>query len=176
MFCPNCGTKVDSGAFCPNCGTPLAQQTQQTQQTPPPQDAPYQAPQPNGSVPYQMPAIPPELLETKGIAVAIVLSIVTCGIYGLFWYYNIVKRIHYIYAGNFDCVAEYLLLLFVPFYGWYWLYTRSQRLAQSSVRYGVALQDQSLANLLLAIFGLGIVSFALLQDQLNQIARALGGQ
>lgn len=23
MFCPNCGTKVDSGTNCPNCGAPL---------------------------------------------------------------------------------------------------------------------------------------------------------
>ena len=171
MFCPNCGTKVDSGAFCPNCGTPLAQQTQQTQQTPPPQDAPYQAPQPNGSVPYQMPAIPPELLETKGIAVAIVLSIVTCGIYGLFWYYNIVKRIHYIYAGNFDCVAEYLLLLFVPFYGWYWLYVSGEALDQYSVSRGeMGGGHLGILYLLLGIFGFGIISYALMQSELNKYA------
>ena len=163
MFCPKCGTDVREGTFCPNCGTPVGQQPG------------YQQPNYNQQPqqPYMM--MPQELLETKSIAMCIVLSIVTCGIYALYWYYTMFRKIRLIVTGTPDCVGEYLLFLFVPFYGLYWIYTREQRFTASAQRYGVYLQDQSLVYLLLAIFGVGIVSFALLQDQLNQFARANGG-
>ncbi|MCX7920138.1 MAG: zinc ribbon domain-containing protein [bacterium] len=45
MFCPSCGTQVDSSAqFCPNCGTKVEPPTSQPTASPPPQAAPAPAP------------------------------------------------------------------------------------------------------------------------------------
>lgn len=183
MFCPNCGNQVNNGNFCPKCGTPLPS-NRAADPTPPPAEPHVnytynynyaEQPQP-AAASYQAPPLPAEMLQTTSIAVAILLSIVTCGIYGLYWDYQIMKRIRFLYSGNFDCVGEFLLFLFVPFYSLYWVYTRSKQLADGMRRYGVAIDDLAVVNLLLMVFGVGIVSIALLQDQLNQFARANGGQ
>ena len=76
--CPRCGTScADNDRFCPNCGqaipeqaAPNTEQGPRYEQAPPP---PYNAYQPG----YQRP--------TRSVAVAIILSIVTCGIYGIYW-------------------------------------------------------------------------------------------
>jgi len=162
MFCPNCGNQVNEGAFCPVCGAALAQQQAAPQQQAQPAPAAY--------------GFPKELLEVKNIAVCIILSIVTCGIYALIWYYNMMKKVRLVYEGNADVTGEFLLFILVPFYSWYWIYTRSKRLAEGANRIGVPLEDQSTLNIILVILGLGIVAVALIQDQLNKIARAYGAQ
>jgi hypothetical protein len=55
------------------------------------------------------------------------------------------------------------------------MYTRSKKLSESGARCGIPLEDKSVINLLLAIFGFGVVSVALIQSDLNKAARAFQG-
>lgn len=45
-----------------------------------------------------------------------------------------------------------------------------KKLAEAGQRYGVAISDNSILYLVLGIFGLGIVSYALIQNDLNKFA------
>jgi hypothetical protein len=64
-------------------------------------------------------------------------------------------------------------MIFVPFYSIYWIHTRSKKLFMAAQRYGIQISDNSTANLLLTIFGFGIVAYALIQNDLNTVARTL---
>ena len=124
--------------------------------------------------------VPPELLEEQSIAACIILSIVTGGIYTIIWQVRLCRQIRLLAREDIRCTGEVLCLVFVPFYMYYWLYTRGdkqQRILAES--YGVRCtvgNSAGLIYLLLAFFGVGIVSFALMQNDMNALARRLKGQ
>ena len=114
-----------------------------------------------------------ELLEEQNLALCIVLSIVTCGIYGLVWKYQLCRKIRLLNDESTDCVGEYLCLILVPFYHLYWYYTRGQKLYQGMEKVGAPASDNSVVNLVLALFGFSIVSDASIQNDLNNAAGVL---
>ena len=115
----------------------------------------------------------PELLEDKSIALCIVLTFVTSGIYGIFWIYSIMRKIKLLNNEEPDVVGELLLYIFVPFYSLYWIFSRSQKLHIGADKNGMRIPDNSVMYLVIALFGLMVVSLALIQDSLNNIARYL---
>ena len=63
-FCSNCGVEVKEDTnFCPNCGAPLNQSTESTTHT------------------FKKPVI-----QKRDIALCVILSFLTCGLYGLYWF------------------------------------------------------------------------------------------
>ena len=121
--------------------------------------------------------VPPEFRIEKSVAACVILSIVTCGIYTFFWMWNVVKKIRMVTGQTDDCVGEYLLLMLVPYYNVYWVYTRGKKLYENAAFRGVQISDNSTLYLVfnilgvLNILGLQIVSYAMIQDQLNSLAR-----
>jgi hypothetical protein len=112
------------------------------------------------------------LTEQKSIGLCIVLSIVTCGIYYIIWLASMCKKIKLMNNEEPSVAGEVILCLIIPFYSLFWLYSRSKKLASAAANCGVALEDRAVINLVLAIFGLAIVSFALIQSDLNKAAAA----
>lgn len=112
-------------------------------------------------------------LERKSIPVQIVLTIVTCGFYGIYWLYCIIRDINVI-SGDPDSMspAIVLLLSFVTcgIYFLYWVYKVGIMLDQKDAAMGKLSDNRPLIYLLLSIFGLSIVTIALLQDTINQYA------
>ncbi len=72
--------------------------------------------------------------DTSGVTV-LILSIITCGIYTLYWYYKM---------GN--------------------------KIDAANVQRGMMPQNSSLLYLLLGIFGFGIISMAIIQDNINKLS------
>jgi len=167
MFCKNCGTQIADGtAFCPNCGAKVeeenaAETTQNSQNT-------YDAGAQQNTVYYGETMRP--RVESRNIGITILLCFVTCGIYGIYWMYCLVRDVKIVAGEGSDCVGEFLLLAFIPFYSLYWLYTRDQKLVEAGQRSGVPISDNAILYLLLAVFGVSIVSYALLQNDLNKFA------
>lgn len=106
----------------------------------------------------------------KNIAVCVVLSLVTCGIYQLFWAYSLCKNIRRLNGEPENCAGEFLCLMFVPFYGLYWMYTRCQKITKGAAAKGVTIPYNGTACLVLQLFGLGVVAYALMQNSLNAVA------
>lgn len=181
MNCPNCGTYYEgSPKFCPNCGAPLQEpQPQQTNEQPNGQQ--YQQPnyqQPNYQQPnYQQPQggyrAP---IVNRSIALCIVLSIVTCGIYGIYWMIVMANDLNTA-SGRLDDTSGGMVFLLTlvtcGIYGWYWLYKAGEKVNAVHQYNGEAPDSSaSVLYMLLGIFGLGIVSYALIQSELNKVAAA----
>ena len=117
--------------------------------------------------------MPNEFREEKNIAVCIILAIVTCSIYMWFWMYNMIKKIRMLANDTSDMIGEYLLLMLVPYYNVYWVYTRGKKISEEAARRGIQITDNSVLYLILNLLGLSIVSYAMMQNDLNKLARML---
>ena len=161
-FCTNCGNQVPEGAkVCPLCGTPIGGQPNFEQQT--------QA-QPNQN--YQSAARP--VVENRNIATCIILSIVTCSIYGIIWLINMVDDVNRVCndeKSNQSGGTVFLLsLITCGIYLIVWFYQAGNRMYRAGQKYGMPISDNGTLYLLLTIFGLGIVNYCLLQSDLNKFS------
>ena len=117
--------------------------------------------------------IPVELVRDENIVLNVVLSFITFGIYLFIWWYRICKRIRLMNEDNPACGGELACIIFVPFYSLYWFYTRGQRLVNGAKRHNIFIKENSVLYLILALFGLSIVSLILIQTELNTMADKL---
>ena len=175
MFCTKCGAQFDDSiAFCPNCGQPN----------------PAAAPQANAQQPYgaqpvygaqptygTQPAGGPVSFGQRNIAVAIILSIVTCGIYGIIWMISLVDNLNEASgepnntSGGMVCL---LSIVTCGIYQWIWLYKAGESVSKAKAMRGMDATNNGTMYLVLSLFGLGIVSWCLIQSELNKIAEYYG--
>lgn len=181
MFCTKCGANIpDSVKFCPTCGAPVGQQTANAQSDTGAQNSNGQQNQngyyqngyyqngqtPGGSPWYRAP------IQNRSIGVCILLSIVTCGIYLYYWIYCLTEDLN-IACGIRDTSGGMVVLLSLVtcgIYMWYWLYKCGEKVDAVRARRGMSGANSSIVYLLLGIFGLSIVSLALIQSELNAVA------
>lgn len=105
----------------------------------------------------------------RSIGMCILLSIVTCGIYGIYWMYLLVKNTRSIQKNTDSCKGEMLCLIFVPFYSLYWWYTRGEKVRQGFAEHDYNATGGGVVYLVLAFFGLSIVSMAIMQSNFNSL-------
>ncbi|MCQ2484834.1 MAG: DUF4234 domain-containing protein [Clostridia bacterium] len=177
MFCPKCGANVpDTAKFCTSCGANL--QVEENVNTQP--DNGYQ--QPNYQQPEFQQANPfsgyqqseyKAPIQNRNIVTCIILSLVTCGIYGIYWYFCIVNDLNTASESKDDMSAGMIVFLSIitcGIYGWIWLYKAGEKVDSIKVRRGLSPSNSGLLYILLAIFGLSIVDYALIQNELNEVA------
>lgn len=111
------------------------------------------------------------MIRKKDLVVAILLTFITCGIYGLIWFVNISDDVKTL-TGNDSLPSGGMALLLgivtCGLYYYYWSYKVGKALYDS----GKANSDNSIIYLVLMICGLGIVNYCLIQDELNKHANA----
>ena len=112
-------------------------------------------------------------IPRRSVGLCIVLSIVTCGIYGLYWLYCMAEDANPLIS-RANAASGGMVLLFsiitCGIYEYYWLYRSGEDLDRLRVDRGGLPGHLGLLYLLLAICGVGIISFALLQSELNEYA------
>lgn len=110
--------------------------------------------------------------QKRSIAMAIVLSIITCGIYGIYWYIKLTDDINYVSGedGTSGVMAFLFSLITCGIYTFYWVYTWGKRLNHAKEQRGLPVDgNMPFIFLVLAIFGLSIISWAIMQDDLNRL-------
>ncbi len=116
-------------------------------------------------------------MRERNIAVAIVLSIITCGIYAIYWFIVLTDDAR-LASGDQQApsggIAFLLTLVTCGIYGIYWAYKMGKTLMAAKQKNNLPVEDNSVLYLVLQFLGLGIINYALMQNDLNQIAR--GGQ
>lgn len=108
--------------------------------------------------------------EEKNIAVCIILSIVTFGIYGIVWLVDIVRNVHKLHNNEESVVKEVLLMLLVPFYVCYWMHKNGKQMYEDSNRLGGNMSDNSIVYLVLSLFGGILIDYALIQNDFNNFS------
>lgn len=106
-------------------------------------------------------------MQEENIALNIILSFLTFGIYYIIWHYRVALKLKEISQRQYDIVLELVLCYIVPFYRWYWMYVKERDFYLSGVnKYK---KDNTVLYLILQIFGLEIIAMALLQSDLNNL-------
>lgn len=168
MKCIYCGKEFFGGNFCPNCGAAA-----QNNQPPVPQPKPQNQYQNQ----YQNPNLNPygasSMVQQRSIATCIILSIITCGIYGIFWFISLTddtRNLSQDFTGASGGTAFLYTLITCGIYGIYWAYKQGTRLDAARTARGLAPTNQGTVYLILSIFGLGIIGYALMQNEINKLA------
>lgn len=105
----------------------------------------------------------------RSIGKCILLSFVTCGIYLIYWEYLLVKNVKALKNDTSGCAGEMACLMFVPFYSYYWWFTRGKTVKEEFSARGISATGSEVAYLLLWIFGLGLVAVAIMQNDFNSL-------
>ena len=178
-YCQNCGAQLNEGAsFCNNCGARVSAGPAQPEQPPYQSQYQQQYQQQYYQSQYQQPinrmggGYRANICK-RDLAMTIILSIVTCGIYGLVWFFGMVEDLNTAAPDPDDKTAGIILLLIIVtcgIYSWIWLYKTGDKVDRIRQMNGELPSNSGLIYLLCAIFGLSIVSYALIQTELNKVA------
>ncbi len=95
----------------------------------------------------------------RSILVYIILSFVTCGIYGFYFVYSIARDLNIMCSGdgeNTPGLAAYIALSIVTcgIYNLWWVYKIGNRLAANAPRYGMQFQENGTTVLMWYIIGI----------------------
>ncbi len=178
MFCPNCGAQnPDDVKFCASCGADLSK----TQQADDFAQQPQQAPQTdynynnNYNNNYNQNMGMMGGVTERNIAVYIILSFVTCGIFLYYWLYCLhedVKRLSGDTNAPSGGITILLCIVTCGIYTLYWMYKQGTSIdAINQARGKGSGNNSGVLYLILAILGVGIVNYCLMQNELNKIAR-----
>lgn len=113
------------------------------------------------------------MITKRNIVTCIILSIVTCGIYGIYWFITVTddtNRAANDANGTSGGVAFLLTLVTCNIYGWYWAYKQGEKMDYAKNARNMPSSNSGILYLILCLVGLGIVAYALMQDSLNAIA------
>ena len=150
-FCKNCGASInDTDSFCTKCGAKI-DVTNNTADT-----ANMYAPIRRGGT-------------NRNIALCIIFSIITCGIYSLYWWIKVNdESLEILGEGGTSGLGVVILsLITCGIYGIYWSYQMGQRVDRMK---GNPNGNTAIMFLILSIFALSIVNFCIIQDTINSKA------
>ncbi|OUQ42019.1 hypothetical protein B5E65_09505 [Gemmiger sp. An120] len=102
----------------------------------------------------------------KNIAVCVILSIVTCGIYGIYWLYTLNEAACQINPAEWNTSGGMVILLSIVTCGIYSIYWNYKMGKAFAVVPGSS--DNSLLYIILHFFGLGIVNMCIMQSDVNR--------
>lgn len=114
-------------------------------------------------------------MNKRNIALCIVLSIVTCGIYGIYWMIVLANETNvasgHAQDGTSGGIVFLLTLVTCGIYGIYWAYKQGEKINEAKAMRNMPTDSNAgVLYLILEIFGLGIIGYALMQNELNKMS------
>jgi len=110
-------------------------------------------------------------MKRRDPIVSILLTIVTCGIYGLIWFISMTNDSNELGDDPNATSGGMALLLGIVtcgIYMIYWNYKMGKKIYGIQLKNNVPATDNSILFLLLSIFGLSIINYYLIQTELNK--------
>ena len=158
LSCPSCGKENLQGvSFCAFCGASLMA---------PQGNAGYgNQPGPQGQEPYKGSYV-------SNIALDIILSIITCGIYWFFWQARQMRALNYLLKEQrFNFLLWFLVSFITCFlFNIYYEYIMAQAIVEIQKRQGKApSNDLPVLSLVLSLFGLHVITDAIQQNEINKL-------
>ena len=113
------------------------------------------------------------MIQRRSIVACILLSLVTCGLYGLYWLACLANDTNTV-SGKQDDTSGGLVVIFsiitCNIYQIYWMYKAGEKIDAARQMRGLSSQNNGLVYLLLTLFGFSIIAWALLQNELNNMS------
>ena len=113
------------------------------------------------------------MIQKRDIAVSIILSILTCGIYSNYWFIVMTDDVKAVSGDNQVAsggVAFLFTLLTCGIYQIYWGYKMGELVARAQASKSLPVRDNAVLYLVLNLFGWTIITTALVQNDLNTLA------
>lgn len=107
----------------------------------------------------------------REIVICVILSIVTCGIYGLYWLVKVNDEINMMCAdanGTSGIAVVLLSLVTCGIYSYYWSYKMGEKVDYLKTRIGLSSSSSPVLFIILALVGFNIVNMCLIQDEINK--------
>ncbi|RIX51457.1 DUF4234 domain-containing protein [Paenibacillus nanensis] len=113
------------------------------------------------------------MIKERNIALAIILSLITCGIYGIYWFIVMTNEVGTLSRDDSFTGGKHFLLTIVTcgIWSFIWSYQVGKHVAEAQRQRGMIVSDNSVLYLILTFFGLGIVTYALVQSDVNKMAK-----
>lgn len=108
-------------------------------------------------------------IQERKLSTCIILTIVTCGVYGYYWAYCVAKDALSVKDPEGKFTLEIVLSILVPFIG---LFLTEKKFAEGCEAQGIPHKDNSIMYLILGLLCLHVVNLALMQKDLNELAAA----
>jgi hypothetical protein len=121
----------------------------------------------------------PASVGIRSIVADVILTVITCGIYGLYWQYKQMETLNSWLRRNDYSFALWLLLsiLTCGIFAIYYEYKMARGIVEIQEKNNFRVtRDLPLICLVLAIFGLGLVSLAVQQSEINRFYGATGDE
>ena len=110
------------------------------------------------------------MIEKRNIGLSILFSILTCGIYSIFWFVKMTDESNALSGQNETSGGMAFLLTIVTcgIYTLFWNYKMGKTMEKAQQRV-VHATDNSVLYLILAIFGFQIISYCIIQSDINAL-------
>jgi hypothetical protein len=127
------------------------------------------------------------MIKQRNFVAFILLSIITCGIYGIVFWYNYSDDMNIICNGDGKETKNYIIVILLSLitcgiYYWFWIYGVGNRLNENAPRYGINFSENGTTILLWMlvgslVFGIGaIIAQYLLVRNMNELANRYNHQ
>jgi nitrate reductase NapE component len=101
---------------------------------------------------------------------AIVFTIITCGIYGLYWLYQILTSYYRLNNRPSNAGMDIVLsIITCGIYSIYLSYKIGKLESDAYQHYGMPPKDDAILYLILTIFGFSIIAYAIVQSNINAL-------
>lgn len=111
------------------------------------------------------------MISQRSIAFSIILSLITCGIYGIFWFIVLTNDVGKLSGDYTFTGGKHFLLTLITCGIWslVWAYQIGKHVAEAQRQRGHLVSDNSALYVILTIFSFGIVTYALVQSDVNKL-------
>lgn len=166
-FCHNCGAELkDDAKFCTSCGQKIAQDSEQVNAVANVNNTVANASNPVNNVNNSVQSFNHSGITNRSIPLAIILSLVTCGIYLFYWQAKLTDETNELLGktnATSGILAVILTIVTCCIYGIYWAYKIGENVDSLKGKNG----DTGILYVILFFLGLGIIPMALAQDAIN---------
>lgn len=122
-------------------------------------------------------------IQERSIATNVILSLVTCGIYGIYWFITLTNDTKMVSSDMEFSGGKYFLLNLITcgIFGIYWAYKLGKNINNAKMSLGLPTEDLPTLYLILMALNYftgitGFVTYCLAQNELNEIAKRINGQ
>lgn len=113
------------------------------------------------------------MVQNRNIAVCIILTLVTCGLYGLYWLVCLANDVNAVSGRTNEASGGMVLVLTIitcNIYHIYWMYKAGEKIDTARQMRGMPSQNNGVLYLILTLIGFGWIAWALLQNELNNMS------